>query len=190
MFFYTVIFLCVWVVCANYFKVDVVFYSAIWVAVISLIFHLVIVSMLPMFVSFSFFERMQHLTSCALLGFILAISIPTVIDRSLSFYILEKLQQRGGSIQLAKFDYIFTVEYMREHRLVDVRLTEQEKSGTLVVNEGCVILTEKGDKVASFGRFFRQYFLPKRRLLLGEYTDQLIDPFSRSDAQPDYLCDK
>ena len=39
--------------------------------------------------------------------------------------ILEKLDQRGGGIQLAHFEEVFTKEYVREHRLVDVRLTEQ-----------------------------------------------------------------
>lgn len=179
---------CVWLAYVNYFKVDVVFYSAIWTAVFSLIIQTCIINMLSVFMTFSRFEKFQHLIGCALLGYVLAISVPTVIDRSLSFYILEKLQQRGGGIQLAKFNYIFTVEYMREHRLVDIRLTEQIKSGTLLIDNGCVKLTHKGDLLASFGRFFRQHLLPKQRLVMGEYTDQLTNPFSRSDSQPDYLC--
>ena len=123
-----------------------------------------------------------------LLGYIFAISLPTVIDRSLSFYILEKLQQRGGAIQLSKFEYIFTNEYMREHKLVDIRLTEQTESGTIIIDKDCVRLTNKGSLLADFSRYFRQNFLPKKRLLRDEYTDKLIDPFSRSDITPDYLC--
>ena len=44
------------------------------------------------------------------------------------------LGKAKGGIQLAKFNYIFTNEYMREHRLVEVRLTEQVKSGTIVID--------------------------------------------------------
>ena len=77
---------------------------------------------------------------------------------------------------------------MREHQLVDIRLTEQAESGTIVIEGGCVKLTPRGEKLASFSRFFRQNFLPKRRLLRGEYTDKLTDPFARSDILPDYLC--
>jgi hypothetical protein len=43
---------------------------------------------------------------------------------------------------------------MREHRLVDIRLTKQIKSGTLFIDKGCVKLTHKSDEIASFGRFF------------------------------------
>jgi hypothetical protein len=173
----------------NLLKVDVVFYSSIYAALIALLLFGVLLFAVPVFRFMSPFERVQNLVICALLGYIFAISVPTVIDRSLSFYILEKLQQRGGGIQLSKFDYIFTTEYMREHRLVDIRLTEQAESGTIVIEGDCVKLTPRGKRLAAFGQFFRKNFLPKRRLLRGEYTDQLTDPFMRSDAAPDYMCE-
>ena len=172
----------------KFFQVDVVFYSSIYAAIVSLIVFAPFLFSLPIFRPLSQLEKMQSLLICALLGYIFAISVPTVIDRSLSFYILEKLQQRGGGIQLSKFNYIFTNEYMREHQLVDIRLTEQAESGTIVIEDGCVKLTPRGEKLASFSRFFRQNLLPKRRLLRGEYTDKLTDPFARSDILPDYIC--
>lgn len=185
---YLAILCAVWLLIVNFFKVDVVFYSAIWAAVIAVAVQAVLVFTTPLLRGCSSVEKIQQLVSCVLLGYIMAISVPTVIDRSLSFYILEKLQQRGGGIQLAKFNYIFTTEYMREHRLVDIRLTEQTESGTIVIDGDCVKLTPKGNNIASFGRFFRQNLLPKQRLLMGEYTDQLTNPFQRSDVTPDYLC--
>lgn len=172
----------------KFFQVGVVFYSSIYAAIVSLIVFAPFLFSLPIFRPLSQLEKMQSLLICALLGYIFAISVPTVIDRSLSFYILEKLQQRGGGIQLSKFNYIFTNEYMREHQLVDIRLTEQAESGTIVIEGGCVKLTPRGEKLASFSHFFRQNFLPKQRLLRGEYTDKLTDPFARSDILPDYLC--
>ena len=117
-----------------------------------------------------------------LLGYSFAISIPTVIDRSLSFYLLEKLEQRGGGIKLNRFSDIFTKEYMKEHRLVDVRLTEQLTSGTIIIKEGCVRITGKGKSIAAFSRFFRTNFLPEQRLLMGQYSDDLIDPFKKSNS--------
>ena len=170
------------------FKVDVVFYASLFVSIISVVLFGIILFLAPFFQSFTNFEKLQHIFICILLGYILAISVPTIIDRSLSFYILEKLQQRGGGIQLSKFNYIFTNEYMREHKLIDVRLTEQVASGTIVINGDCVKLTKRGYRLALFSRYFRKNLLPKQRLLRGEYTDQLTDPFSRSDKSPDYLC--
>jgi hypothetical protein len=172
----------------NFFSVDVVFYSSIYAALIALFLYAMVICLTPFFWLLNWYEKFNAIIVAGLLGYIIAISLPTVIDRSLSFYILEKLQQRGGGIQLAKFPYIFTVEYMREHKLVDIRLTEQSKSGTIVIDGDCVRLTEKGNKLANFSRYFRKYFLPQKRLLLDEYTDTLIDPFARSDMSPDYLC--
>jgi hypothetical protein len=123
-----------------------------------------------------------------LLGYSFAISVPTVIDRSLSFYILEKLQQRGGGIKLDAFDQVFTQEYVKEHRLVDVRLTEQQQSGTIVIRNGCVLLTDWGQTIATTSRYFRNHFLPKQRLLMGEYSDDLTDPFRNSVKRSDYQC--
>ena len=111
-----------------------------------------------------------------------------MIDRSLSFYILEKIQQRGGGIKFDAFEQVFTNEYVKEHRLVDVRLTEQQQSGTIVINAGCVKLTAWGNTLATASRYFRGHFLPKQRLLMGEYTDALTDPFRNSSTQSDYAC--
>ena len=71
---------------------------------------------------------------------------------------------------------------------MDVRLTEQQQSGTIVVENGCVKLTDRGRELARFSRFFRQHFLPKQRLLMGTYSDALTDPFRNSEAAPDYGC--
>jgi hypothetical protein len=77
---------------------------------------------------------------------------------------------------------------VKEHRLVDVRLTEQLESGTIQIEDGCVKLTEKGNKIARFSRAFRQNFLPKQRLLMGKYSDDLINPFRSSVSTSDYSC--
>ena len=179
----------VYLIDINFFRVDVVFYSSLFVACIAVVLTAALLVAIPWFGIFSTFEKLLLVCICILSGYSLAISVPTLIDRSLSFYVLEKLQQRGGGIALDKFNYIFTSEYMREHRLVDVRLTEQVESGTITIDNGCVRLTTKGDYLASFGQYFRKHLLPKQRLLRGEYTDQLTDPFARSDSAPDYLCD-
>jgi hypothetical protein len=172
----------------KFFKIDVLFYSSLYAAMIAVLLSGGILFFFRIFSALTKFEKIQMLSIFILVGYILSISVPTVIDRSLSFYILEKLQQRGGGIRLEKFNYIFTTEYMREHRLIDVRLTEQVNSGTIWIDGNCVRLTNKGDKIASFGRWFRMNLLPKRRLLMNEYTDQLTDPFRRSDEYTDYIC--
>jgi hypothetical protein len=183
-----VLLLVVYVVHVRYVPVNVVFYSAILDDVLATGLTLLLLAALGWLRSFSRFEIAQMVCIWLLLGYSFAISVPTVIDRSLSFYILEKLQQRGGGIKLDAFDQVFTQEYVKEHRLVDVRLTEQQQSGTIVIRNGCVLLTGWGQTIATTSRYFRNHFLPKQRLLMGEYSDDLTDPFRNSVKRSDYQC--
>ena len=183
-----ILLLVIYVVHVHYVPVNVVFYSAILDDVLATGLALLLLAALGWLRSFSRFEIAQMVCIWLLLGYSFAISVPTVIDRSLSFYILEKLQQRGGGIKLDAFDQVFTQEYVKEHRLMDVRLTEQQQSGTIVIRNGCVVLTDWGQTIATTSRFFRNHFLPKQRLLMGEYSDDLTDPFRNSVKRVDYQC--
>jgi hypothetical protein len=172
----------------RYFRVDVVLYASIFDAGVALVVVLGGVYVLGWFRDFSRLELIQLALIWLLGGYVFAISVPTVIDRSLSFYILEKLQQRGGGIRDDAFRQVFTDEYVREHHLVEVRLTEQLQSGTIEIKDGCVKLTARGEWLASFSRFYRQNLLPTHRLLMGQYTDALTDPFRGSQMPYDYRC--
>ena len=188
----TLVFLAVlaalYVLHVRHFTVDVVFYSALLDVAMAVLASSGVVLALRYFRVFNSFEICQLIAIWLLIGYALAISLPTVIDRSLSFYILEKLEQRGGGIQMARFEEVFTTEYVKEHRLVDVRLTEQQKSGTITIRDGCVRLTPWGEKLVTFSRYFRLHLLPRKRLLLGEYSDDLTDPFRDSAANKSYGC--
>jgi hypothetical protein len=172
----------------RYFNVDVVFYSAITDGIIATIVGSMLLFGWCYFSLFTVFEKILIVVIFAITSYALAISVPTVIDRSLSFYILEKIDQRGGGIRQDSFEQVFTQEYVSEHRLVDVRLTEQLESGTISIEKGCVKLTAKGKRLVQFSRYFRQNWLPKRRLLMGKYSDDLTDPFRNSAEKIGYEC--
>jgi hypothetical protein len=185
---YVVLLVVIYVLHVHNVPVDVVFYSAMFDGVLATVVCLVLVVVFGWATGFSRFELAQTVGVWLLIGYAFAISVPTVIDRSLSFYILEKLQQRGGGIKLDAFEQVFTQEYVKEHRLVDVRLTEQQRSGTLTIRNGCVSLTEWGETIATASRYFRNHFLPKQRLLMGQYSADLTDPFRQSVKREDYVC--
>lgn len=171
----------------RFLRVDVVFYSALLDGLLAAFLASCLLFWLGYFHVLGRFEKTLLLVIWLLAGYAFAISVPTVIDRSLSFYILEKLQQRGGAIPIKDFEDVFTREYVKEHRLVDVRITEQLESGTVMLTNDCVELTPSGQRLAKFSRFYRKNLLPKKRLLMGEYTDVLTDPFrdSAASAAPD-----
>lgn len=188
----TLLFLCVLVsvyyIHMNYFQVDVVLYAAVSDVGVTVAIFSILLLIFKKALPFTGFESALAVTIWLLGGLLVALSVPTVIDRSLSFYILEKIHQRGGGIQESRFDDVFKLEYMVEHRLVDIRLTEQLESGTISVSNGCVELTERGEKIVEISRSFRQNWLPRERLIRGEYTDDLRDPFRESAAEVDYTC--
>jgi len=172
----------------TFIPVNVVFYAAIADGFIAVVIGAVCLFAFVLFKELSGFEKLQLIMIWLLAGYAFAISVPTVIDRSLSLYILEKLQQRGGGIKQESMGEVFTQEYLAEFRLIDVRLTEQLESGTIVIKNGCVILTEKGERIASFSRYFRKNWLPKKRLLMGRYSDDLVDPFKHGRSLHSYAC--
>ncbi|MET3889504.1 hypothetical protein ABIE41_000580 [Bosea sp. OAE506] len=185
---YLATFLIINIIHFRFLPVGVVLYDTVVDAVATGVLFLAIVVALRHRLPLSGLE----MTLSVLLGLALAggyaISVPTVIDRSLSMYILEKLAQRGGAIRQDAFEGIFVNEYMKEHRLVDIRLTEQLESGTIAIRDGCVVLTERGQRIAGITRFYRTNLLPKRRKIMGVYTDDLTDPF-RNSAPATYACD-
>ena len=127
------------------FKVNVVFYAAIADSFIAVTGAGLFLFIFEYFKLLTYFEKSQLIFIWLLIGYSTAITVPTVIDRSLSFYILEKIQQRGGGIKSDSFEHVFTQEYIKEYRLVDVRLTEQIESGTIIIENNCVKLTNKGE---------------------------------------------
>ncbi|MCZ6887066.1 MAG: hypothetical protein O7H39_01130 [Gammaproteobacteria bacterium] len=172
----------------TFFTVNVVFYSSLLDAVLAAMAAAGLLFLLRYFDVLGSFEKLQLVVIWLLVGYAFAISIPTVIDRSLSLYILEKIQQRGGGIRFDRFEEVFTLEYLKEHHVMEIRLTEQVESGTVVIENGCVRLTYRGRVFATLSRTFRKHLLPKRRLLLGIYTDDLVDPFRHGQASPGYEC--
>jgi len=117
-----------------------------------------------------------------------AVMGPAIVDRSLSIYILEKLEQRGGGIKYDAMPSVFINEYIPEHHLTDIRITEQLDSGTIGLKDGCVYLTKRGKAIVALTRFYRLHVLPKHRQIMGQYTDALTDPFRNSVADVPYKC--
>ena len=68
------------------------------------------------------------------------------------------------------------------------KLILEASKPTVIIDKNCLRLTSKGKKVVRFSTIFRQYFLPKQRLIRDKYTDELISPLDNEVDIPDYLC--
>ena len=111
--------------------------------------------------------------AAVLVLFVYAILGPTVIDRSLSIYIVETIDQRGGEVAEAAMPRIIVSEFMDEYHVSDVRMTEQVTSETVRIEDGCIHLTAKGKRLAAFTSWYRATLLPKRRRIGDIVTDVL-----------------
>ena len=165
----------------------------LWACIIDLLFTLILLA--PFWIFFlrskSASSTEEQVLSAALASvtvILYAVMGPTVIDRSLSIYIVQKIDQRGGSIHIDAVPEIFTEEYLPEFRLVDVRLTEQLRSGTARLEGNCLVLTKRGKVLADFAAFYRRSFLPQKRVLMEEVTDQLTRPFDGAAQRVETTC--
>ena len=90
---FLVILLSIYLIHMRYFHVNVVLYSSILDGCLAVIVSGGLLFGLNYFNVLNTFEKLQLTLIWLLLSYAFAITIPTVIDRSLSFYILEKIHQ-------------------------------------------------------------------------------------------------
>lgn len=185
---YLAIFLSIYLVHINFFAVQVILYSALLDSLIALIVFAALGFSLKHRLNLDFFESIVIMLLLGLIGYSLSLSLPTVIDRSLSFYFLEKIEQHNGSIKKASMRDIFINDYIDEYKLVEIRITEQLESGTIQLDGSCISLTKRGYLIAKFSNFFRKNLLANNRLILDEYSNHLTNPLGNSDVNKEYLC--
>jgi hypothetical protein len=117
---------------------------------------------------------------------IYSIMVPTLIDRSLSIYMLEKLRQYGGGIKQEAIEDVIQRDYFEERDVVRTRLTEQLKSGTIRVENGCVRLTPQGEFVVNLSHLYRTALLPKQREVMD--ANDFPATARRSESIEPYAC--
>lgn len=187
-FIFILILFVVYLIHINYFNVEVVLYAAIVdVFIASFISFILVFVILKRYFFYDSFERVLIFCIWLLGGYAFAITGPTILDRSLSFFVLEKIQIRGGIVHIDEIEEIF-LEYIPEVRLVDVRLTEQLQSKTVTRVGDCIQLTNRGKRLVGFSRFFRENLLAKNRLLNDEYTDFLTRPNLSGETSNNIRC--
>ncbi len=187
---YLAFFFLIYFIHINFFYVNVIFYSSLVDSVLALLILLIANKIFFIFKSFSNFEKSQIFIILLLVGYSISISGPTVIDRSLSFYLLEKIRFYDGSISLDKMNDVISIDYLDEYSVLDARLTEQQKSGTIKIENGCVFLTDRGYKISNVSIFLRKNLLAQKRLIGDEYTDKLTKPLSKSIIKEEFKCNK
>ncbi len=171
----------------RFFVVDVVFYASLFDVLVAANITMAVLYKSKCFRGLNPFELTVFYLMFLAMGYGYAISIPTVIDRSLSFYILEKTERMGG-VREEALEEIISKDYLREFRVADLRLTEQISSGTIQIQNGCIFLSTKGLILVSVSGFIRKNLLPEKRLIRDKYSDNLLNPYEQDEGEARYKC--
>lgn len=95
-------------------------------------------------------------------GMLYAVLVPTVLDRSLSIYILSKIDpDRGTSI--SRLSEEVQADYFKDYDVIAVRLNEQSLSGNLAIAGDRVMVTPRGRRVAALTAWYRSRIETKYR---------------------------
>jgi hypothetical protein len=148
----------------SFFEVSVVLYA--------LIFDIFISSLLFTLITFKN-HKAYYKNSVTYIFFILftinllitySILVPTAIDRSLSIYMLEKIHESNGPLDIQKFETQISETYFYEMDVFKTRVNEQKETGSIKVENNEITLTKKGEILLSIFKFVKTHFLPKKKI--------------------------
>ena len=147
-----------------FFNVNVILYTLLFDLIISL---LVVVIGLAVINKNFYLNKNLLITILFLIAtsqtlVIYAFVVPTAIERSLSVYLLEKLESNKGALSISDFNIIAKKEYFNDMKVVETRINEQITTGSIIIDSGKVVLTDKGKALIKVFSFIKKYLLPQK----------------------------
>ena len=147
----------------HFFTPQVILYSLLFDLVVSL--AIVIVGLVIMNRTFYLYKNLLltifFLISTSQALVIYSFVVPTAIDRSLSVYLLEELENNQGALSISDFNNIAKHDYFNDMNVVKTRINEQISTGSIVIIDNRVILTDKGKTLIKIFAFVKKYLLPQ-----------------------------
>jgi len=85
--------------------------------------------------------------------------VPVTIDRSISVFLLARIEGRSGTLDAQALDALFRREYLGDMAQIDRRVAEQAKSGNIRVGrDGTIVITPQGRIFLRFSRVIAKGF--------------------------------
>jgi hypothetical protein len=173
---YIILFFIVNTIHFNYFTVSVVLYALLLDIIITFFILIVALAIINKEYYFSknilitIFFLLASTQVLVLYSFV----IPTAVERSLSVYLLERIERNSGSLSIAEFNSIAKNDYFNDMNVTETRINEQIATGSIEIIDNQVILTDKGKAMLKAFSFIKTYFLPKKDNKIGTDEDLLI----------------
>ena len=162
LFIYIVLMLFCCLVSVRFLMFSVTLYGSMFGSFVAALISLLILGKLKFFRIFNSFEKYLIISIFLLVGYSYSITVPTIIDRSLTIYMLGELKNSPGGITKARLEHDLTDSYIRDYQLIPTRILEQIVSGTITVDNNCIKLTRTGKFIAEISQYYKNLFLPTR----------------------------
>ena len=147
----------------HFFNVNVILYTLLFDLIVSL---LVVVIGLAIINKNFYLNKNVLLTILFLIAtsqalVIYAFVVPTAIERSLSVYLLERVESNQGMLSISDFNIIAKHGYFNDMKVVETRIDEQIATGSIIIVGNKVVLTDKGRVLIKAFSFIKKYLLPQ-----------------------------
>lgn len=83
---------------------------------------------------------------------------PVTFDRSITMFLLARVEQRDGQLDARSLEQIFARDYLGAMHQIDRRISEQRLSGNIVVIQGHIHLTPQGRILMNGARAMGRWF--------------------------------
>ena len=142
-----IFFLIIFIASRIFLKLEIIFYEGIFIIV-----GVTFISML-----LRFFKQMHTYFTFFLFCYAFLITIPSLLDRSISLYILGLLHNEKIAT-LSELQNYYVSGFVYHNEAIEKRLNEQVRSGNIILVNGDYSLTKKGEVLFYFNQHLAVLF--------------------------------
>lgn len=142
-----IIYLILFITSRIIFKFDIIFYEGIIIIIV-----LTLVSIL-----FKIFSKKETYLTFILFCYAFHITIPSLLDRSISLYIIGILHEEK-MLAIHDLQIYFTNGFIYHNKSIEKRINEQVRSGNITNLNGKYSLTTKGNELFKINQIFAKIF--------------------------------
>jgi len=107
------------------------------------------------------FTQIVWVVLCITIGSLYLLLIPTVLERSLSIYMLSKLDP-NSKVYSSNWEANIEINYFKDYKVFETRLIEQKVSGSIVEDvDGFISITDRGERIVRLTSFYRNLLVDK-----------------------------
>jgi len=141
-------------------KSHALFYDLVTEMIFCVIFSFFL-SLILSYRKIKLFTQMVWVGLCITIGSLYLLLIPTVLDRSLSIYMLSKLDS-NTKIYSSTWETDIENNYFKDYKVFETRLVEQKVSGSIVEDVNSFIsITDRGERIVRLTNFYRELLADK-----------------------------